>query len=766
MNRVLKLMLGILASVFAFNHIAVNAQSLPNVSIPTALQGYYELEVTQVTPQSPFPATKLDDTSDDIGFYLNQIGEICFKNRNSGQIEVLSSNPQLKYGIFSTVVWQVDALDLVFALDISKNTFDGIDISSKLGTHYARLEGIRQGFDDGSCGSPRANTRDALWVIELAEETSPKYFPASPLSFNQYGNGFDLYRFYPSTGVYLGIKGDAVLARGGDFGVDYIVLGYVSSLISNNTSNLQVPTDAVGSFFHGTYALELTEALPFSPIEESSALTLVLGPTGQMCVGEINLGFPTISYNNAVPTPRAISATWTNVNGNQRYLLDLTRVDDFDANNGIGEFTFQSSSGVTYGLFTGDKTSNSTECGDSAVNGIDTTKIDSFFTLIESEYPQIFPSGPQTYNQKADGFIYRYYFNSQSFVGIKNDTVYVNGGQFGVNANPLPIGTLSALTSQINDAPIGHNFPATSAGTYSMFFSGATVYSPFANARSATVVFDASGNLCLNGSSLGAAVSKNSSPNTAIWENLDLGLKFSVDTASISGSSVSISVASTAGQAYSTLSGSRTSFETACGTSSSALSIAKANQLFGLAEQYYPQYFPSNLLSVNQLSGNTVHRFYQSTGMFVSITGQDVSVRGGPFGGSYVNVGNIDALNTQIVLDNTPTTPTTPTPAAPVYDLRITGSGEVSVLSTTIYPKVDMKDYAVTLPNSNVYSELTSFVRSSFASTLPTIDSVFVYSVTSTSSQLRFNASVSSTTRIGSTETTRYYDLVYTFTKR
>lgn len=152
--------------------------------------------------------------------------------------------------------------------------------------------------------------------------------------------------------------------------------------------------------------------------------------------------------------------------------------------------------------------------------------------------------------------------------------------------------------------------------------------------------------------------------------------------------------------------------------------------------------------------------------MFLSITGQDVSVRGGPFGGSYVNVGNIDALNKQIVLDNTPAVPTTPTPAAPVYDLRITGSGVVSVLSTTIYPKVDMKDYAVTLPNSNVYSELTSFVRSSFASTLPTIDSVFVYSVTSTSSQLRFNASVSVTTNIGNTETNRSYDLVYTFTKR
>ena len=297
-----------------------------------------------------------------------------------------------------------------------------------------------------------------------------------------------------------------------------------------------------------------------------------------------------------------------------------------------------------------------------------------------------------------------------------------------------------------------------------MSFSSATVFSPFSNGATATVVFDANGTLCLNGTSVGIAATKSSSPNSAYWESSDLGLKFTVDTSSVTNTSISLSVASTAGQAYSTLSGSRTSFETACGTSSSALSIAKANQLFGLAEQYYPQYFPSNLLTVNQLSANTVHRFYQSTGMFLSITGQDVSVRGGPFGGSYVNVGNIDALNTQIVLDNTPAVPAQP--AAPIYDLRIIGSGEVRALSTTLYPKVDMKKYAVVLPDTNVYSDLTSFVRTSFASTLPTIDSVSVYSITSTSSQIQFYTTVSNTTSIGSTETTRTYDLVYTFTKR
>ncbi len=748
-------------SAFSLSAIA-QAPSL--VSIPEALRGIYQLEITDVPPLSPLQNTDLTDSSDDILLYLSPIGELCIKSSNAA-VEVISSQPQLQYGVFNKVSWDIADLAMRFTLDIAQNNFAGIDISSLGGTFFGRLTGIRiDATDTGSCRTSTFNSAAALSIITAAEVAFPAYFPKSALSVNQIGDGFDLYRYYPTTKVYLAIKDETVFARGGAFGVDYIVIGYVDEL-NSSISNLRVPTnDTRIEFFQGTYLLDLTAALPVSPVPEGTQINLVVGDGGLLCVEEKILAFPSIStVVDATTGTSTLIATWSDPIAKLRYVLNLDRRLEA-ANFGQGEFSLQSTSGNAYGLFTGDQTSLSKECSGAQGADPDLASKNSFFSSIEAKYPALFPSGPQTFNQTKDGFTYRYYFASQIYVGIKDNIVYANGGQFGFNVNPMPVGTLSALTSQINDAPIGHNFPATSAGTYSMIFSGASVYSPFADGNSATVVFDASGSLCLNGSSLGTATAKNSSPNTAIWENSDLGLKFSVDTASISGSSVSISVASTAGQAYSTLSGSRTSFETACGTSSSALSIAKANQLFGLAEQYYPQYFPSNLLTVNQLSANTVHRFYQSTGMFLSITGQDVSVRGGPFGGSYVNVGNIDALNTQIVLDNTPAVPAQP--AAPIYDLRITGSGEVRALSTTLYPKVDMKEYAVVLPDTNVYSDLSSFVRTSFASTLPTIDSVSVYSITSTSSQIQFYTTVSNTTSIGSTETTRTYDLVYTFTKR
>ena len=577
LSRLLRCFPALVLSVFA---VPVIAQAPSLVSIPQELRGIYKLEITDVPILSPLQNTDLTDSSDDILLYLSSTGELCLKSPNTA-VEVLSNQPQLQYGFFSKVSWRIEDLAMLFTLDIAKDTFTGIEITSLEGTSFGRLTGTRiDGNDPGSCRSSIFDSNHALSLINAAEVAFPAYFPKSALSVNQIGDGFDLYRYYPTSKVYLAFKDNTVFARGGAFGVEYIVIGYVDEL-NSSISNMRVPTsDTRIEFFQGTYLLDLTEALTVSPIPQGTQINLVVGDGGLLCIGEKILAFPNIVDGVDDETGEDTAfAIWSDPIARLRYVLDLNRNEPGDF--GSGEFSLQSTSGNTYGLFSGDQTSLSKECSGAQGVDPDLASKNSFFSAIEAKYPALFPSGPQTFNQTKDGFTYRYYFASQIYVGIKDNIVYANGGQFGFNVNPIPVGSLSALTSQINDAPIGHNFPATSAGTYSMVFSGATVYSPFANAKSATVVFDANGTLCLNGSSLGNAVSKNSSPNTAIWENSDLGLRFSVDTSSILGSSVSISVASTAGQAYSTLSGSRTSFETACGTSTTVLSIAKANQLFG-----------------------------------------------------------------------------------------------------------------------------------------------------------------------------------------
>lgn len=750
-----KLLLSATAAVLCMGTLPALAQSLSVVSIPEALQGYYTLDVTGATPSSPLQNTDTQLGTDDLHFYLSPIGEICLKNPSSGNVEILSSQPKLQYGLFSKVSWDIESLAMRFTLDIAQSSFAGIDVASLSGTAYGRLTGTRQGADTGTCKSSSFDSRNALVVITGAEKTSPANFPPSALSVNQIGDGFDLYRYYPSTKVYLAVKGNTVLARGGDFGVEYVVVGYVDDLLST-PSNLRVPSsDSRLSFFAGTYLLEMTEALAVSPIADGTVLNLVVGDGGLLCVGEKVLAFPSITGTNA---------TWTDKYSNIRYVLDLSRSSDSE-NFGVGEFSFQSSSGNAFGLLAGDQTSLSKECSGAQGTDSELSAKNAFFSLIEAEYPNVFPSGPQTFNQTQDGFTYRYYFDSQVFVGIKDSVVYVNGGEFGNNTNPVAMGSITALTAQISNVPTNHNIPRSKAGTYSVEFSGTSAIRAFNDGDTATVVLDTVGAMCFDGVSLGLPTTLKSNPNSTFWGNADLGLKLTMDTSTVLTDAISLTVSAFAGTStVASLAGDRTSFETACGTDSQVINIAESQTLFNLAEQYFPQYFPKSTLSVDQLQGNTLIRFYQATGMGMKVDGQAVFVRGGPFGTPYVYVGDVAALTAQIVADNTPVVPT---PVVPIYDLRVTGRGEIIVNAETIIrPSVDIKKYAVSKPDSSDNSALQAIVSSSLSDILPIIDSVSVSVVSETASTLVLSATVSRSSNLPGSSKESEYEVTLTFTQR
>lgn len=719
-------------------------------SIPKALQGLYTLEMVNATPLSPIQNTNPANSSDDVFLYVTGYGELCTKNKGSGAVDLLASAPSLQGGPFGIVRWDIPTLDLSLSLNINQIPFAGFDLQSNAGGVYGQLTGNAPTFDDGSCGSPPLNTSLYNTLFSLAESTFPKIFPSSSFSFNQIGSGYNVFRHYPNTDTYLAIRGDVVYARGGDFGDSFIVVGKLNDLVGD--INIMLVPNRLPAFYQGTYQLELTETQSFSPLADGTALNFVVTKTGQLCVGELALSFPIISNNTAI---------WNNTNGNLRYSVDLTRDDDpatYTDNLATGEFFFQSIEGTTYGLFAGAKTSLVTECSGAKGTDPDLANINSLFGLIEQKYPAVFPTGPQTYNQKLDGYTYRYYFDSQVFVAVKGGIVYLNGGEFGNNVDPVPYGTLTSVLAQLNNTPVTATVPASSAGTYGMSFSSSTLFSPFSDGMAAQVVLDASGNLCLDGVSLGQPFARQASPNLAIWENANIGLSFSLNLSTLSATDMSLSVGSMAGLAFSTLSGNRTSLSTSCGGSSAATDIALTNQLFALAEQYYANLFPANALSFNQTNGNVIKRYYSATGMTLSVEGQTVSVMGGTYGATLVPVGQLSALITQINTVNTP--------AAPIYDLRITGTGQVTVLNTVIPQTVDIKKYGIDLPDSANSAILDAFVRTSFAGTLPKIDSVSVTSVVSTATQLVLNATVSNSTTIGSTTTKRNYDLVYTFSKR
>ena len=107
--------------------------------------------------------------------------------------------------------------------------------------------------------------------------------------------------------------------------------------------------------------------------------------------------------------------------------------------------------------------------------------------------------------------------------------------------------------------------------------------------------------------------------------------------------------------------------------------------------------------------------------MTIYIEGVAVSVKGGAYGTALVPVGQLSDLIAQITAENTP--------AAPIYDLKISGTGEVIALSTSIRQTVDIKKNGVELPDSSDTSLLAAFVRTSFAGTLPKIDSISISSI-------------------------------------
>lgn len=742
------------STVLAFSALfgAVSNVSLAQstfVSIPEALQGLYTLEMVNASPLSPIQNTSASNSSDDILLYVTAYGELCTKTSNT-EVQLLSSAPVLQGGLSGTVRWDVAASDLSFSLNINQVPFVEFNLTSTAGSVYGQLKGGTPTFDNGSCGSPPLNTSAANSMFSLAEANFPTLFPSSSFNFNQIGSGFDVFRYYQSTDIYLAVRDEVVYARGGDFGDDFIVVGDLEDLL-DDINTMLVP-NRIDAFYRGTYLLELSESQPFSPVEDGTELTFVVTQTGQLCVGELALSFPVISGTTAI---------WNNSNGNLRYTVDLTRDDDpatFDTNLATGEFSFQSLGGTTYGLFTGDKISLSTECGDAKGTDPDLTNINTLFGLIEQKYPTVFPAGPQTYNQKADGFTYRYYFDSQVFVAVKAGVVYLNGGEFGNNLEPVAYGTLTNVLAQLNNAPVSATFPASSAGTYAMSFSSATTFSPFTDGTSAQVVVDALGNLCLDGVSLGQPFARQASPNLAFWESADAGLSISADLNALTTTTMSLSVGSTGGLTYSTLSGDRTSLVTGCGSSAAATDMSLANQLFGLAEQYYASLFPASVLSFNQINGNAVRRYYPATGMTLNIEAETVSVKGGGYGSVLVPVGQLSSLIAQIISANTP--------AAPIYDLHITGTGEVVVLNTLILRTVDIKHYDVARPDTADSAAMNALIKTSLRDLVREIDSTTISLVSNTATELVFSVALVSDTVLPGNSTERDFSLVFTLRQR
>lgn len=732
-----------------FSSVAL-AQSTP-VSIPANLQGLYRVDMVDAQPLSPIKATDPASSADDIQVVITALGTLCVG-------ELTLESPVLTGGLSARARWVLPESELSFELAFTQEGFTGIDVLSAGGTSYGRLEGLLTDSDTSSCGDAPVDTSDAVTLFLAAENAFPSLFPPGPFTYNQVGGGYDVFRYYQSTGIYLAVRDRKVFARGADYGESFRDVGNLDALIDNIYELLRPNT--LPSFYHGTYQLALADTQPFSPIADGTELTFVITSEGQLCVGELALSLPVTNFANT-------TAVWDNPNGGLRYVLDLTRDDDpaeNQANFATGEISFQSVGGSYYGRFEGDKTSLSTDCADAAGVNPDLTDINTLFATVEQQYPALFPSGPQTYNQQNGGFVYRYYYDSGVFIGVRDGLVYLNGGQFGDSEDPVAFGNLDAVLAQLTNAPVAVSIPASVAGTYAMSFSEATSFSPFSDGTAAQVVINSRGELCLDTLAFGAAFARQSAPSRGFWESAAAGLTLSVDIADLSASDLSLSVNSATGLQYSMLTGSRTSLVSGCGSTAGATDMTLANQLFGLAQQHYASLFPAGTLSFNQISGNVVSRYYPATGMTLAVDGVAVSVRGGQYGSAFVQIGLLQSLITSIIAATTPAP--VPVPVY-VYDLEVTGTTTTKILSfTPLTRRFEERLYAVSRPDSTDQTALRALVEKSLAGEVRQIDAALITVTADTPTLLVFTAQVASDSVVAGSKTERDYLLTYTIRRR
>ncbi|MDO8273578.1 MAG: hypothetical protein Q7U82_16915 [Gammaproteobacteria bacterium] len=726
------------------------AQSTP-VSIPTNLQGLYRLDMVDAQPLSPIKATDPAISSDDIQVVITALGTLCVG-------ELTLESPILTGVLSARARWVLPESELSFELAFTEEGFTGIDVLSSGGTAYGRLEGLLTGSDTSSCGDAPVDTSDAVDMFLAAESAFSNLFPPGPFTFNQIGGGYDVFRYYQSTDIYLAVRDRTVFARGAGYGEAFLEVGSLDDLLDDIYDMLRPNT--LPSFYHGTYQLALADTQPFSPIADGTELTFVITSLGQLCVGELALSLPATNAANT-------AAVWENLDGDLRYVLDLTRDDDpaeNQANFATGEISFQSGGGSYHGRFEGDKTSLSTECADAAGVNPDLADINTLFATAEQQYPAIFPSGPQTYNQQNGGFVYRYYYESGVSIGVRDGLVYLNGGQFGDRENPLAFGTLNAVLTQLNNAPVTVSIPATVAGTYTMSFSDATSFSPFSDGTTAQVVINSRGELCLDTLAFGGAFARQSAPSRGFWESAEAGLNLSVELADLAASDLTLTVSSATGLQYSALTGTRTSLVSGCGSTAGATDMTLVNQLFTLAQQHYSGLFPAGTLSFNQINGNIVSRYYPATGMTLAVDGAAVSVRGGQYGNAFVQVGLLQSLIDSIIVATTPVP--VPVPVY-VYDLEVAGSSTTKILNfTPLTRRFEERLYAVSRPLSTDQTALRALVEKSLVGEVRQIDSALITVTVDSPTLLVFTAQVASDSVVAGSTTERDYSLTYTIRQR
>ncbi|HBX38425.1 MAG TPA: hypothetical protein DEG76_14560 [Pseudohongiella sp.] len=210
----------------------------------------------------------------------------------------------------------------------------------------------------------------------------------------------------------------------------------VAALMLGTSSVLAQTAATIPASMQGTYEVTFGSAQPGAPLTNGTTATMVIAPGGSICIAEYLFSNPVQADNStaeAVYTSAALG-------------LKL-RLSDIQSGS-FNELNVMSSSDAFLGQLSGSKVSNETSCAMLGGTPPDMSAIADIFKYAEQAYASLFPNA-QVDNtfEIIDGFIARGYASTGTYIGIRNGTVYVLGGEFG--NQPVTIGTVANTRAQL-----------------------------------------------------------------------------------------------------------------------------------------------------------------------------------------------------------------------------------------------------------------------------------------------------------------------------
>lgn len=721
------------------------------VLVPSSLVGRYDVTMHASNPASPIK----DGIS--VLLELSQDGVLCVDG-------IHFKNPFVPGDAPGSIAWSSSILGLRFATT-SAPVFT-INVGSVAGTSYGTLSGTKLSGTTTACGNTpfTASVED---FFAFAEATYSDLFPASPFIFTQ-NDPTSTYRYYPRTDTYLSVgTNGTVQVRGGKFGASPRSIGALASIWADPDQydfrdylTDAIPTSTLGSYYAGTYKLTLNDAQPFSPVPNGTSLTFVVTDSLQLCVGETILS-PTLEQPPSIgsqldSSSRDLPLVWKNPMLGYYYRMEL--LDDLEKfeQRGKGTFEFVSPTGFSYGTFTGERTSLSTDCVNYMKGQPDLAQVELLFDLFEQHYAGIFPGGPQTFNQQVNGSLVREYLQSSVTVRILNTEVFAKGGVFG--GAEVKLGKLANLISALRGQTISYAIPLSLEGSYNVDFTAAGQHVGIPSRTGLHLALYQDGRLCMDGVLLMQPRVDPLNPAIVRWDSSEGGFSLQLNTTALVANSLKLAMVSASGLALGEISGVKSSSLPACnGKILPNLDLEDLLLLFELAEQVMPKQFPASALNYTRMENGKVLRYYPSTRVLVEVDESGVKVSGGPFAAQGQQAGSV-AQVIALLLKSAGSQPGNVSTS-----LSVTGQVKTMIGGGGLTKNIEISLANVAWPNVQSTEALIPSIQQALSNELSGQSEYLVKNLTSSASGINFDVVINNKVQMQLSSASRIYTLNFRY---